>query len=126
MTQNKLLASVGLALLGLLILNGTLYTVDERERAVVVRFGQVIRYDDQPGLHWKYPFLDAVRLYSAQILTLGAAPQLYPPIEKKYVVVDSFVKWRIIDVLKFPVAVGGDEAKAAGRLAQEINRGLGA
>ena len=124
MNQNKLLAIAGLALIGLLILNGTLYTVDERERAVVVRFGQVIRYDDQAGLHWKYPFLDTVRLYSAQILTLDAEPQLYPTIEKKYVVVDSFVKWRIIDVLKFHVAVGGDEAKARERLAQVINSGL--
>lgn len=124
MNQNKLLAIACLALIGLLILNGTLYTVDERERAVVVRFGQVIRYDDQAGLHWKYPFLDTVRLYSAQILTLDAEPQLYPTIEKKYVVVDSFVKWRIIDVLKFHVAVGGDEAKARERLAQVINSGL--
>ncbi len=118
------MALAGLVLLGLLVLNGTLYTVDERERAVVVRFGQVIRYDDQAGLHWKYPFLDTVRLYSAQILTLDAEPQLYPTIEKKYVVVDSFVKWRIIDVLKFHVAVGGDEAKARERLAQVINSGL--
>ncbi|HJW81138.1 MAG TPA: protease modulator HflC [Acidiferrobacterales bacterium] len=124
MRQNKLLAIAGLVLLGLLIVNATLYTVDERERAVVVRFGQVIRYDDQPGLHVKTPFLDTVRLYSAQILTLDAEPQLYPTIEKKYVVVDSFVKWRIIDVLKFHVAVGGDEAKARERLAQVINSGL--
>lgn len=124
MNQNKLMAIAGLALMGLFILNGTLYSVDERERAVVVRFGQVIRYDDQAGLHWKYPFLDTVRLYSAQILTLDAEPQLYPTIEKKYVVVDSFVKWRITDVLKFHVAVGGDEAKARERLAQVINSGL--
>lgn len=124
MGQNKLVALAGLLLLGLLVLNGTLYTVDERERAVVVRFGQVIRYDDKAGLHWKYPFLDTVRFYSAQILTLDAEPQLYPTIEKKYVVVDSFVKWRIIDVLKFHVAVGGDEAKARERLSQVINSGL--
>jgi membrane protease subunit HflC len=124
MNQNKLFAVAGLALIGLLIVNATLYTVDERERAVVVRFGQVIRYDDKPGLHLKTPFLDAVRLYSAQILTLDAEPQLYPTIEKKYVVVDSFVKWRITDVLKFHVAVGGDEAKARERLAQVINSGL--
>ncbi|MBS1235518.1 MAG: rane protein, partial [Proteobacteria bacterium] len=124
MNQNKLFAIVGLALIGLLIVNSTIYTVDERERAVVVRFGQVIRYDDKPGLHVKTPFLDAVRLYSAQILTLDAEPQLFPTIEKKYVVVDSFVKWRISDVLKFHVAVGGDEAKARERLSQVINSGL--
>jgi membrane protease subunit HflC len=124
MNQNKLFAIVGLALIGLLVVNSTIYTVDERERAVVVRFGQVIRYDDQPGLHIKTPFLDAVRFYSAQILTLDAEPQQFPTIEKKYVVVDSFVKWRIADVLKFYVAVGGDEAKARERLSQVINSGL--
>ena len=124
MNQNKLFAIAGLVFLGFLILSGTLYTVDERERAVVVRFGQVIRYDDKPGLHVKTPFLDGVRFYSAQILTLDADPQLFPTIEKKYVVVDSFVKWRITDVLKFHVAVGGDEAKARERLSQVINSGL--
>lgn len=124
MDQNKLLAVIGLALIGLLGVNSAIYTVDERERAVVVRFGQVIRYDDRPGLHIKAPFLDTVRFYSGQILTLDAEPQLFPTIEKKYVVVDSFVKWRINDVLKFYVAVGGDEAKARERLSQVINSGL--
>jgi len=124
MNQNKLFAIAGLVLIGLLIVNSTIYTVDEREHAVVVRFGQVIRYDDKPGLHVKTPFLDAVRFYSAQILTLDAEPQQFPTIEKKYVVVDSFVKWRISDVLKFYVAVGGDEAKARERLSQVINSGL--
>lgn len=124
MNQNKLFAIAGLVFIGLLILNGTLYTVDERERAVIVRFGQVIRYDDKPGLHVKTPFLDSVRFYSAQILNLDADPQLFPTIEKKYVVVDSYVKWRITDVLKFHVAVGGDEAKARERLSQVINSGL--
>ena len=124
MTQNKILAIAGLILLALIIVNGAFYTVDERENAVVVRFGQVIRYDDKPGLHIKTPFLETVRLYSSQILTLDAEPQLIPTIEKKYVVVDSFVKWRIIDVLKFYVAVGGDEVKAKERLAQVINSGL--
>ena len=124
MNQNKLFAIAALVFLGFLILSGTLYTVDERERAVVVRFGQVIRYDDKPGLHVKTPLFETVRFYSAQILTLDADPQLFPTIEKKYVVVDSFVKWRITDVLKFHVAVGGDEAKARERLSQVINSGL--
>ena len=91
MNQNKIFAVAGLVFIGFLILNGTLYTVDERERAVVVRFGQVIRYDDKAGLHFKTPFLDSVRFYSAQILNLDADPQLFPTIEKKYLVVDSYV-----------------------------------
>lgn len=124
MTQRKLLAVIGLVVLGIIIVNGTVYTVDEREKAVVVRFGQVIRYDDKPGLHFKQPFLDAVHFYPAQILTLEVEPQQIPTIEKKYVVVDSYVKWRITDVLKYFVALGGDELKARDRLSQVINSGL--
>lgn len=124
MNQNKLIALAALLLLALFLANATFYTVDEREKAVVVRFGQVIRYDDEPGLHVRTPLLDTVRLYSSQILTLDADPQQFPTIEKKYVVVDSYVKWRIVDAIKFHVAVGGDEAKARERLSQVINSGL--
>ncbi len=124
MNQNKMLAAAALVLIGLVILSGTIYTVDEREKAIVVRFGEVIRHDDQPGLHWKTPFFDSVRFYSSQILTLDAEPQQFSTFEKKYVVVDSYVKWRIVDVLKFYVSVGGDEAKARERLSQVINSGL--
>lgn len=124
MNQNKLIAIAGLVLLAVLIANGAVYSIDEREKAVVVRFGQVIRYDETPGLHVKLPFLDTARFYSSQILTLDAEPQQFATLEKKYVVVDSYVKWRIIDLLKFYVAVGGDEAKARERLSQVINSSL--
>lgn len=124
MNQKKLLALVALVLIVIVVTASTFYSVDERELAVVVRFGQVIRHDDKPGLHWKYPFLDHVRFYSSQILTLDSEPQQFPTIEKKYVVVDSYVKWRIADLLKFYVAVGGDETRARERLAQIINSGL--
>jgi membrane protease subunit HflC len=124
MNQKKLLAVLALVLIGLVIVGSTFYTVDERELAVVVRFGQVIRHDEKPGLHWKYPFLDHVRFYSSQILTLDSELQQFPTIEKKYLVVDSYVKWRITDLLKFYVAVGGDETRARERLAQIINSGL--
>lgn len=124
MNQNKLMAIAALVLLAIVIVSGTIYTVDEREKAVVVRFGKVLRYDDKPGLHVKTPFLDAVRFYPSLILTLDAEPQQFATVEKKYVVVDSYVKWRIIDVLKFHVAVGGDEAKARERLSQVINSSL--
>jgi len=124
MTQKKLMAIAGLVLIGIIIFSASVYTVDERERAVIVRFGKVIRYDDQPGIHVKTPFLDTVRVYDSRILTLDAEPQLFSTIEKKYVVVDSYVKWRIIDVLKFYVSVGGDENRARERLSQVINSGL--
>jgi len=124
MNQTKLIAIAGLALLALLIVNATVYSIDEREKAVVVRFGQVIRYDDAPGIHVKTPFLDTVKVYDARILTMDADPQPFLTKEKKSVIVDSYVKWRIADLLKYYVSVGGDEQKAKDRLAQLINSGL--
>lgn len=124
MNQTKFLAIAGLALIALLIVNGTVYTIDEREKAVVVRFGQVIRYDDAPGIHIKTPFLETVKVYDARILTMDADPQPFLTKEKKSVIVDSYVKWRIVDLLKYYVSVGGDEQKAKDRLAQLINSGL--
>ncbi|OGI41791.1 MAG: protease modulator HflC [Candidatus Muproteobacteria bacterium RBG_16_64_11] len=124
MNQTKFLAVAGLALIALLIMSGTVYTIDEREKAVVVRFGQVIRYDDAPGIHVKTPFLETVKVYDARILTMDADPQPFLTKEKKSVIVDSYVKWRIVDLLKYYVSVGGDEQKAKDRLAQLINSGL--
>ncbi|MBI5613160.1 MAG: protease modulator HflC [Gammaproteobacteria bacterium] len=124
MNQTKFLAIAGLVLIALLIVSGTVYTIDEREKAVVVRFGQVIRYDDTPGIHVKTPFLETVKVYDARILTMDADPQPFLTKEKKSVIVDSYVKWRIVDLLKYYVSVGGDEQKAKDRLAQLINSGL--
>ncbi len=124
MNQNRLLALFGLALIAAVAISSTVYTVDEREKAVMVRFGEVIRYDDTPGLHWKKPFIESVRFYDARILTMDAEPQPFLTKEKKSVIVDSYVKWRIVDLFRFYVSVGGDEQKAKDRLAQVINSGL--
>ena len=124
MNQTKLMAIAALLLIVIVVINGTVYTVDEREKAVVVRFGEVVRVDAKPGLHIKTPFLEEARFYDSRILTLDAEPQPFLTKEKKSVLVDSYVKWRIIDVLKFYVAVGGDEMKARERLGQVINSGL--
>jgi modulator of FtsH protease HflC len=124
MNQTKLMALAGLLLLVFVVVNATIYTVDEREKAVVVRFGEVVRLDAKPGLHIKTPFLEDVRFYDSRILTLDAEPQPFLTKEKKSVLVDSYVKWRIINLLKFYVAVGGDEMKARERLGQVINSGL--
>lgn len=124
MNQTKLVALAGLLLLVVIVVNATVYTVDERQKAVVVRFGEVVRLDAKPGVHIKTPFMEDVRFYDSRILTLDAEPQPFLTKEKKSVLVDSYVKWRIIDLLKFYVAVGGDEMKARERLGQVINSGL--
>jgi membrane protease subunit HflC len=117
-----------LGLLALILLLASMYTVDERERVIVVRFGQVLRADDKPGIHFKMPFgvfgYDSVITFNARILTLDFEPQEFLTKEKKYVVVDSFVKWRIADPLKYYLTVGGVEGAARQRLEPIINSGL--
>ena len=124
MNQTKLFAVLGVALLVLITVRSTFYMVDEREKAIIVRFGQVLRYDDAPGLHVKTPFLDEVRYFDSRILTLDAEPQPFLTKEKKYVVVDSFVKWRIEDALKYFLTVSGQEIDARRRLEQVVNSSL--
>lgn len=124
MDQRRLFIIGLLLAFALIVVTATVYSVDERERALVIRFGEVIRYDDKAGLHWKRPFFDKVRYFDARILTMDAEPRPFLTKEKKKVLVDSFVKWRIVDVLKFYVSVGGSEQNARTRLAQLVNSGL--
>lgn len=124
MSQTKLLTVLGLVLLVLVTAFSAVYTVDERQKAIVVRFGQILRHDDPPGLHFKVPFIDDVRYFDARILTLDADPQPFLTREKKYVVVDSFVKWRVVDARGYYLTVGGQESEARRRLEQFVNSGL--
>ncbi len=124
MNTNRIFLIGMVVVLVAVVLSATFYSVDERERAIVIRFGQVIRFDDKPGLHMKQPFVDSVRYFDSRILTMDAEPRPFLTAEKKKVLVDSFVKWRIVDVLKFYVTVGGSEQNARTRLAQLVNSGL--
>lgn len=101
-----------------------LYTVDEREKAIVFRFGEVIRSNDEPGLHFKYPIINNVRKFDSRIQTMDMNPEEFLTDEKKNLVVDSFAKWRIGDVVKFYVTVGGDKRGAEKRLSQRVNNSL--
>jgi modulator of FtsH protease HflC len=110
----------GLILLAAVVIVGasSLYTVDEREKAIVFRFGEIIRSDDAPGLHWKYPFINNVRKFDARVQTMDFDPQTYLTLEQKNLVVDSFVKWRVDDVTRYYVTVSGDITAAQRRLSQ--------
>lgn len=124
MNQTRLLGVLVIAALTLILVTASLYTVDERERTLVTKFGQVVRYDDTAGLHFKIPMVHQVRYFDARILTMDADPQPFLTKEKKSVIVDAFVKWRITDVLKFYVTLGGNEQTARTALAQLVNSGL--
>lgn len=123
-TQTRLLGLLALALVVAVTVFSALYVVDEREKAIIVRFGQILRYDDKPGLHVKTPFIDEARYFDSRIVTLDAEPQRFLTSEKKYVIVDSFVKWRVRDAQRYFLSVGGQETEARRRLEQVINSGL--
>ena len=118
--------ALGLIVLLFVVVVGTasVYTVDDREKALVFRFGEIIRSNDEPGLNFKMPFINSVRKFDARIQTMDAAPEQYLTIEKKNLVVDSFVKWRIRDVAQYFVTVSGEIAAAQRRLAQRVNNSL--
>jgi membrane protease subunit HflC len=124
MNQTKLVAVFGLLAIMAITALSIFYTVDEREKAIVIRLGKVVRYDDQAGLHWKWPIAEEVKFFDSRIVTLDAPPQRYLTEEKKSLEVDSFVKWRIVDTLKYYLTVGGDEARANTRLSQLVDDGL--
>ncbi len=106
------------------VLVSALYIVNETQRGVLLRFGRVINADIQPGLHIKWPVADQVRKFDARVLTLDAPEERFLTIEKKSMIVDSFAKWRIIDVAKYYTATSGEELRARRLLEQRINEGL--
>ena len=108
----------------LLLLAMSVFTVDEREKAVLLRLGEIVRADFEPGLHFKVPVVNSVRKFDGRILTLDAPPERYLTSEKKNVIVDSYVKWRIKEVGRYFRATGGDERRAALRISQIIKDGL--
>lgn len=106
------------------VLYMSLYYVDQRERAILFRLGEIVRSDIKPGLHFKYPIVNNVRTFDTRILTLNAQPESFLTVEKKNVTVDFFVKWRIRDVAQYYRATRGQERNALSRLSQIMKDGL--
>jgi membrane protease subunit HflC len=115
---------IGLVVL-LVVLSASMYTVDQRQNALVFQLGEVVSVKKTPGLYFKLPLVQNVRYFDTRILTLDAAePERFITSEKKNVLVDSFIKWRVFDARQFYVSVGGDETRAQIRLNQTVNDGL--
>lgn len=110
-----------LVIVAVFIVLQAVFIVDERERAIKFRLGEIVKTDYTPGLHWQLPFINNVRKFDGRIQTLDAQPTRYLTFEKKNVIVDSFVKWRIGDVEKFYVTMGGDITTANSRLFPIVN-----
>jgi membrane protease subunit HflC len=103
----------------------SMFTVDQRRFAIVFQLGEIKDVITEPGLNFKWPLIQNVRTFDKRILTYDAPePERFITSEKKPVLVDAFVKWRIIDVKQYYISVQGDEARAQTRLAQTVNGGL--
>jgi len=124
MDQSKGLGII--ILLGAVIVLGmfSLFTVNEREKAILLRLGEIEKTDFAPGIHFKIPFINNIRKFDGRVLTMDAQPETFLTVEKKNVVVDAFVKWRIADESKFFTAMGGVESRTNTRLSQIVKDSL--
>jgi len=107
-----------LAVLGAILLSSSLYTVNETQVAIKLRLGEIVSVESKPGLKFKTPFVNNVVSFDKRIQTLDSAAESFLTVEKKNVVVDSYVKWRIVDTEKFYISTGGAMSAANLRLAQ--------
>ena len=114
--MNKIILVI--AVLVAILLSSSLYTVKETQVALKLRLGEIVSIENEPGLKFKTPFVNNVVRFDKRIQTLDSAAESFLTVEKKNVVVDSFVKWRIVDTQKFYISTGGVMAQANLRLAQ--------
>ena len=127
--KNLLIAAVVLVVI---LFSGAVFVVSEGERAIVIQFGKVQRDDAtgdtrvfEPGLHFKFPFIASVRRLDARIQTLDDVPDRFVTSEKKDLIVDSYVKWKIADFAQYYLSTqGGNKLQAEALLKQKVNNGL--
>jgi len=102
----------------------SVYIVQETERAVKLRFGEVVDSDVSAGLHFLIPFVNKVRIFDGRLITMDSPPQAFLTSEKKRLIVDSFVKWHIVDVEKYYTATSGDLRRAADLISVRVETQL--
>lgn len=123
MTNNKLgfVVILGLALV---IIGLSAFTVNERELAIKLQLGEVVTSDYTPGLHWKWPVVQNIRKFPKRILTISDRPERIFTAENEAVQVDFFVKWRIVDPVRYYTSTGGALTVANGRLSEIIKNAI--
>ena len=124
--MNKKIGNVLIvAAIALILMSMSMFVVDQRQNAIVFQLGEIVRVITKPGLYFKIPLMQNVRYFDSRILTLDAGePERFITAEKKNVMVDSFIKWRIVDVKQYYISVGGDEERAKTRLLQTVNSSM--
>jgi membrane protease subunit HflC len=110
--------------LGVMVGSQSFYIVKETERAIKFQFGEVVEADLMPGLGWKIPVMQEIKRFDARVLTLDTQPSRFLTSGKKYVIVDSYAKWRIKDVRSYYQASSGDRNRATTLLENLVNKGL--
>ncbi|PMR69754.1 protease modulator HflC [Halomonas heilongjiangensis] len=124
MINNRSLIIVGGLAAAAWLASNSLYVVDETERAVKLRFGEVIEENIQPGLHFKVPVTQTVRKFDTRVLTLDTEPSRYLTLEQKAVIVDSYVKWQVVNPTRYYEATAGDEMMAARLIQPRVDESL--
>ncbi len=119
----KLLIAIAVLILGI-IGSASVFTVNEKELAIVFQFGKIQESSYLPGLHFKKPFVNNVLKFDKRIQTFDAKPEDYLTEEKKILVVDSFIQWKIDDVKSFYVSMNGNMEIAQERIATIVKEGL--
>jgi len=110
------------AVVVLIVLSLSIFVVDQRQTAIVLQLGELVGVKTEAGLYFKVPLVQNVRYFDSRILTMDSVePERFITAEKKNVMVDSFVKWRIADVKQYYISVRGDEMVAQTRLMQTVN-----
>jgi membrane protease subunit HflC len=124
--MKKHLSTIMIGALGLIVFSSlAMFTVNQWQTAIVRQLGEIVSVKKEPGFYWKIPLLHDVRLFDTRLRTLDTSEsERFITSEKKNVLVDYFVKWRIVDAKQYFVSVAGDETQASTRLAQTINDGL--
>ncbi|WP_444934692.1 protease modulator HflC [Microbulbifer sp. JTAC008] len=119
--NNKTLGIIVVILVGVLVLSSSAFVVKETEKAVLLRFGELVRTYTEPGLYFKIPFAERLRKFDARIQTVDSSPVRMLNSENKFMMVDSYAKYRISDVDKFYIATRGDDRNAVRLLSEQIN-----
>ena len=122
--MNSLRVVLVLLAVAAIVVSMSLFTVDERDLAVKFRFGEIVKSDFEPGLHFKIPIVNNVSKYPRRLLAINNPQELFLTVEKKNLLVDFFIEWRISDVGDFYRTSGGDELIAAQRLLEIVKDGI--
>jgi modulator of FtsH protease HflC len=121
---NRAFLSVVALLVALVILSMATFSVRETELAMKLRFGEIVRADYKPGLHFKMPFYHEVRKFERRVTTRNYPSEQFLTSEGKILRIDFYIKWRIVDISKYYTGTGGIEDTVALRLGSTVKDGI--